>query len=289
MGNRVANYSSKRTVSRLIRLFADRVSGPGSDPRFCLKKLIVSLRRQVDCTETSLLEKARAARRILRTEYRGAWDRDGILEPLGTSFSDGFKLSLNAKAPHTRMRFTEAHEICHTYLYEYVPEIKFYPHVDDPHEERLCNFGAAELLMPERSLRLRAKRSVESVDSLLELAAEYSVSPEAMISRLRALQLWAGELYIWNWERSGAFVLSRVVGSKSLPWRWSDERIPERAWANERCFGHTYLQCEIEPGLRQFKSISFDAKRHGSSLMVLCGARPQRRGNSKNSSLPLFC
>jgi hypothetical protein len=31
-------------------------------------------------------------------------------------------------------------------------------------------------------------------------------------------------------------------------WGWSDEKIPERAWACDRYFGHTYLQCEIEPG-----------------------------------------
>jgi len=84
-------------------------------------------------------------------EYKVSWDRDGSLEPLGKGFDQGFKLTLNARSPKNRVRFTQAHELCHTFFYQYVPEIKFRPHLEDPGEEQLCNFGAAELLMPEYS------------------------------------------------------------------------------------------------------------------------------------------
>ena len=66
---------------------------------------------------------------------------------------------VNKKHPQTRVRFTIAHEICHTFFYEIVPELKFVSHPTDPAEERLCNAGAAALLMPNYDV-VRATRKV---------------------------------------------------------------------------------------------------------------------------------
>jgi Zn-dependent peptidase ImmA (M78 family) len=35
---------------------------------------------------------------------------------------------LDGATPTVRQRFTIAHEICHTFFYEIVPELKFKPH-----------------------------------------------------------------------------------------------------------------------------------------------------------------
>jgi Zn-dependent peptidase ImmA (M78 family) len=284
METAVAN-SFKAADSRLVNLFSERAEGAGADPRKCLKRLISELRRHVGSTEKNpQLEKAQAERKILQIDYKVHWDRDGALEPLGNLFEQGFKLSLNSRVPVTRMRFTQAHEVCHTFFYQYVPEIKFRPHREDAIEERLCNFGAAEFLMPEHSLRRRSSQVAESMESLLGLVATYGVSADAMMSRLRELRLWKSVLHVWCRDKTGQFVLNRVIGEKTLPWKWSDEKIPERAWMSPEYRGSTYLQYEPERGFRHFKSISFDARRQGGALLVLSGANvaaPAKRSGSR--------
>ena len=50
---------------------------------------------------------------------------DGYIQPQGRSSSEGFTMLVNKKLPQSRIRFTIAHEICHTIFYEIVPELKF--------------------------------------------------------------------------------------------------------------------------------------------------------------------
>ncbi len=280
MTKSVASRSSEYRYSRIVRLFAER-AGPSAptDPKSILKKLLSEMKRAVGWTKkTPRLEAAQTARGILQTHYAVDGDTDGRLEPIGTSFECGFKLYLNPKAPKTRVRFTQAHEICHTFFYQFVPELKFQPHPEDSQEERLCNFGAAELLMPERSLREDAKPLPRSIDSLFFLAGGYGVSIEAMISRLRYLQLWNCELYFWCREPDGDFVLDRVVGERYQAWTWADATIPDHAWKRGRCSGHSYLQCRTDRESGQFKSISFDARREGCTLLVLSGSSQLKCG-----------
>ena len=278
MTESAANRSSEYRLSKIVRLFAERAgSSASSDPKSILKKLILEMRKAVGWRKrTPRLEAAQTVRGILQTHYTTDGDCDGRLEPIGTSFDCGFKLYLNPSAPKTRVRFTQAHEICHTFFYQFVPELKFRPHPEDAQEERLCNFGAAELLMPERSLREDAKPLPRSIDSLFLLAESYCVSIEAMMSRLRSLQLWNCELYFWHYEADGDFVLDRVTGSRYLPWKWSDPAVPMRAWRNGHHSGHSYLEHGIDRECKHFKSISFDAKREGSTLLVLSGAAGTR-------------
>jgi Zn-dependent peptidase ImmA (M78 family) len=261
---------SRNGPSRLLSLFTQRASGGGAnDPESVLKRLLADLRKAVGWSrKRPQLEKAQVARGIRRVEYKTEWDRDGALEPLGTGFAEGFKMTLNARACETRVRFTQAHELCHTYFYEYVPEIKLRPHLEDPAEEQLCDFGAAELLMPERPLRKEAVHARPSVQSLLILATAYHVSPEAMMLRLRRLRLWKGELHLWRYENSGQFSLERVIGAKWFPWKWCDVEIPNAAWTRGHFSGVAYLECDIQ-GAKKYKVTSFDAKRQGARLIVV--------------------
>jgi Zn-dependent peptidase ImmA (M78 family) len=273
-----ARVSSKIFRSRLVEVFANRAGGSGSDAKSVLRGLLSDLRKVVKWTRKSpQLERAQMVRGILCTEYKVQWDRDGSLEPIGKGFDQGFKLTLNARSPKNRVRFTQAHELCHTFFYQYVPEIKFQPHAEDPAEEQLCNFGAAELLMPEYSLRREVKQLPCSIQSLLNLAAIYSVSPEAMMIRLRSLHLWTSELYIWQ-RAADDFIVDRIIGDRLLPWKWSDIAVPMDAWARGRRSGHSYLECEVSPGNKWFKPIAFDIKRVGNTLIALSGVsrRDQR-------------
>ena len=77
---------------------------------------------------------------------------------------------VNKKLPQSRLRFTIAHEICHTIFYEIVPELKFVCHRTDPTEERLCDFGAAALLMPKDDIVRTIDGVTPSMDILEKLA-----------------------------------------------------------------------------------------------------------------------
>lgn len=104
------------------------------------------------------------------------------------------------------------------------------------------------------------------------LAAGYGVSIEAMMSRLRSLQLWESELYFWRYDAGVGFVLDRIIGSRFLPWKWWDAAVPMRAWQNGRHSGHSDLEYRVDQESKHFKSISFDAKREGTTLVVLSRA-----------------
>ena len=77
---------------------------------------------------------------------------------------------LRRDLPESRINFTVAHEICHTFFYERAPEIKL-AHPVDPEEERLCNCGAEESSHPEFDVRRRAKNKIISLDTLQTLMA----------------------------------------------------------------------------------------------------------------------
>ena len=66
----------------------------------------------------------------------------------------------------------------------------------DPIEERLCNIGAAELLMPEKGVRRLAKSKSVGLGHLDSMAEFYGVNREAMLIRLTKLRLWDALLAI---------------------------------------------------------------------------------------------
>ena len=136
------------------------------------------------------LEPFLASRNIRDLATDDSLKADGALVPLGADFNAGFRMVLRRDLPEGRINFTVAHEICHTFFYERVPEIKFSSHPVDPEEERLCNSGAEELLMPAIDVKRRAKDMTMSLGALQVLADHYRVSLPAMLIRLRNLALW---------------------------------------------------------------------------------------------------
>src|SRR5258708_38602103 len=100
----------------------------------------------------------------------------------------------------------------------YVPELKFRPHEKDNHEERLCDLGAAEILMPALAIQRLALPLSVCIDSLCELASEFSVSVAAVFVRLRGLRLWNCVLSEWHRMVDGSFVLTKLYGGEHHPW-----------------------------------------------------------------------
>ncbi len=276
---------SKNRVSSLIRLFTQRVGvaeGCADQAmRSLVTKLSVPAKRRGPAAQ---LDEFLIKRRILETDVVSGLSSDGYIEPIGCTFRDGFRMVLKGGSAQTRSRFTIAHELCHTFFYEIVPEVKFGSQEVDAEEERLCNLGAGELLIPTNSLKRRAKRHRVSVDSLEELAAAYVVSPEAMLLRLRSLRLWNCELSFWRPARRG-FSLDRLVGGRRVNWVWPDDAPLQRAWgSNGKIAGRTYLELRDSGGL-QLRPVCFQLVRRGNSIMALWSAKPI---DQEPRSLPLF-
>lgn len=181
-------------------------------------------------------------------------------------------MRLKKSAADVRIRFTMAHELCHTFFYELVPEIKFAPHETDDEEERLCNFGAAAFLLPASVLRRRVKNLQPRLETLELLSGEYRVSIPTMMLRLRALGLWHCEVSLWHRMSDGEFVLDRLYGGRRLSYQWEDNSILEPTWnSNRSVCGHSFLFYEDRRGGRRYRPIRFEIRRHADGLIALWG------------------
>jgi hypothetical protein len=279
---------SKSKTSPLVSLFASRVDGGRGRPDVAMSHLITQLRKSSKQKGlAAMLDHFLVKRRVLRTEFVTGLNSDGCIEPIGLSFRDGFRMMLKRGAPQTRTRFTIAHELCHTFLYEIVPELKFGSQEVDEAEERLCNLGAAELLIPARSVRAEAKTLNMSIDSLEKLAAMYVVSSETMLLRLRSLKLWNCELSFWRRMVNGNFSMDRMIGGRKLAWVWADQAPLKTAWnTSSRIVGRTYLELRDSDGALQLRPVYYQLLRRGEALISLWSAKLIEQ---ERESLPLFC
>jgi hypothetical protein len=224
-------------------------------------------------------------RQIVSARIVDQLDCAAALEPIGSQYVHGFNVLLARQGSPTRLRFTLAHEICHTFFYEHVPEIKFVPHEIDPMEERLCDFGAAELLMPPSAVQKSAAQRPICIESLRALAEQFSVSAAAMFLRLRSLRLWTCVFSEWHRMLNGSFELARIYGGRRVPWQWDDPSILIEAWESHRpSFGSTFVRYEAEQGHRFYCPTRFQVQRVGNRIFSLWGPQIER----PTSPSPLF-
>ena len=261
-------------MSLLIEWFAAAKDGmrPGVAEHEIVKCVRESRRRiGAHAAAHGGLERFLAARNITDVATDDALKADGALVPLGTGFKAGFRMVLRRDLPESRINFTVAHEICHTFFYERVPEIKFASHAVDQEEEHLCNCGAEEILMPALDVRRREKDKPISLDVLLTMAAHYRVSVAAMLIRLRRLGLWRAELFLWHEMTNGTFAVKRAWGARMVEWQWVEPEIPRgvlSASAGSVLSGDTFWFVGT-PGCRRTKALSYQATRHGNDVLVL--------------------
>jgi hypothetical protein len=232
------------------------------------------------------LEPCLKVRKIVEVEYASCLSYDGVIQPLGNDYEGGFKLIVKRDSSPARVRFTIAHELCHTFFYEVVPELKFRNHEVDPSEERLCNIGAAELLIPLRTLKRQAKGLGKSFKSLETLATAFRVSSEAMLLRLRTAGLWESELSVWRLMTGGNFSLHRMIGGRRVEWEWSESHLLRDAWETRRTLsGSTYMEYRDQDGGLRLRAVSYELKRRGDTLLALWGRPSSFR---PRPSMPLF-
>ena len=257
-------------MSVLVERFA---ATKDRSPEDEIVRCVKALRRRLGLRAVApvRLEPFLAARNIRDVATDDTLKADGALAPMGADFSTGFRMFLRRDLPEGRINFTVAHEICHTFFYERVPEIKFTAHPPDPEEERLCNRGAEELLMPTLDVKRRAKDGPVSLAALQTLAADYRVSAAAMLIRLRNLGLWKAELVLWHEMTNGTFAVKRLWGGRMAEWRWLEEAIPRAVLSGppERVLsGHTFWVIDTPRG-KKFRPVVYHAARHRGGVLAL--------------------
>jgi hypothetical protein len=214
-----------------------------------------------------------AARRIIERVADQELDADGYIQPISSRYEDGFRLCIKPGTSATRMRFTAAHELCHTFFYELVPEIKFRKQEVDDFEERLCNYGASELLIPTDDLRERVNRKKPSLFALRDLAKEYGVSMEAMLLRLKGLNLWRCDLSIWHHKSDGSYALDKLFGREKRSWRWGDAEKVSKTWNNSGqsiITGWSYIYYfDSKRNTDIWKRVHVQSMNRGESVFVL--------------------
>ena len=269
-----SNRPSSEPQSDLVRIFVERSGVPVIDcsPERVMARIVERMRCGRVRNQEQRLQRALKERNVVSVDFTPNLKCDGMLEPIGQTFADGFKVQLKKNVSAARMRFSVAHEICHTFFYELVPEMKFRDHDVDEAEERLCNFGAAELLVPDKSLRASARKLPICLGSLEQLAENYCVSLPTMLIRLRALGLWDCELSNWHRDVNGGFVLDSLYGGRRLEWEWQDSSQLLRAWESSKpIFGTGFVYLEDSRGRERYKPISYNLRRSGSGVIALWG------------------
>jgi len=287
--------SSDRGISTpLVDLFVTRTGETGKSPQVIIENLVENLRRQTGLASARSLDRYLEARNIVERCTDSGIGCDGYIEPVGANFAEGFRMVLNDKVSPARQRFTVAHEICHTFFYELVPELKFTPHATDDGEEALCNHGAAALLMPAHDIVAHTRGRDVSLATLEALAERYEVSLEAIFLRLRGLKLWNCEMSVWHRMMSGDFVVSRLYGWLKKDWRWLDDSIPDRAWSRQDCSpvaGKAFVYCERSDNWSGAISVYFQMKRRGDNLVSLWATRKlagaRRKGKANQQPLDI--
>jgi hypothetical protein len=279
---------SDKANSELVMLMMKR-AGASRDatPESVIESLATALRRKrrLPGRPVMQLDPFLVARNVVEFNLRADLNCEGYLEAKGHSYAEGFRMVVKRDVCEERMRFTIAHELCHTFFYEFVPELKFREHHKDDQEEALCNFGAASFLMPAEGLRSRAGKMSVSIESLSALAEEYGVSLPTMFLRLRFLRAWKCELSFWRRLCDGTFDIQKLYGGNRIDWRWLDNSVPTSAWELNRAMtGNSFLEWTNNQGSRRLKPVWYQLSRRGDALIGLWGSLAAKA----HHGLPLF-
>jgi len=283
--------NSSNPQSELVLRFVQRSNSADGNPVSAMCAHIANLHKRVKKHRATIaVDHYYAARGIRAVNSTANRRLDGFLEPLGTTFDEGFVIHLNGTESAARRNFTIAHEICHTFFYELVPELKFVQHATDPEEERLCDIGAAELLMPAKSVRRLARKQPVSLEALDSMAHYYQVSRSSMLVRLRALKLWKARLSAWRISEDGS--LSRTdyySGQAGREWSWSDSDVVAKmcnAKEGSSITKGTFIESRDEYDRPKLWPVYVESRRVGNLLTVLLTPRKRKEIQSERCLFP---
>ena len=168
----------------------------------------------------------------------------GILIPI----KEGFVIKLNADDPPARQRVTYAHEIVHTFFYDTAvspPSKVSHEAGQFGHEEKICNYLAGELLMPEEAARkVMAQFDYPSMKAFVTLMNLFNVSSEFLAWRLGILKAWRAIIILFAQRDSPSHRGPPSLRKEALA---PLDGKPLRVW---KTFKHgDYWRVRIQPGL----------------------------------------
>lgn len=152
---------------------------------------------------------ALAARRGVIGISESNLDCDGVIS---VTASGAFFIEVNGNHPAVRQRFTIAHEIGHTFFFDLRPHTKLRGIRDgsidemtrSSAEEQLCNFAAAELLMPYHQFATLARQNGPTANNLRNLARTFNVSLQAAARRLAQVLSLNITVALWDYDASAS-------------------------------------------------------------------------------------
>jgi Zn-dependent peptidase ImmA (M78 family) len=288
MANR---YLEQLNTSPLVRTFISRTVGSEGGP---IEALISRLESIAPTPRSRVSQRdifdLFAKRNIKDCVYVRDVPYEACLEPLGSSFDEGFRIALNRSRSYERQRFSLLHELCHTFFYEVVPELRFKPSGTDDAEEYLCNFGASNLLVPADDLKRRSHNKGTCFTTLHELCAYYEVSQQVLLYRLKAVGRWKDvALSSWRLSDDGRFLMSGILGrSRDMSWTWHDlGNTLWQAWETGLASGRTVVICTAKQGLTGSDPVYFEVVKRGETLYALWSRNPLRRASGAATLLDL--
>lgn len=111
--------------------------------------------------------------------------QDSVADARTVPVENGFEIEYNPFQPPTRINFSVAHEIAHTFFSDCAESIR--NREDQPVEnrqlEQLCNAAAAEIQLPYAIFSNDANNAAPSIEGLIELAKRYKASLESVFIR----------------------------------------------------------------------------------------------------------
>jgi O-acetyl-ADP-ribose deacetylase (regulator of RNase III) len=114
--------------------------------------------------------------------------RDDVADARTVPSGSGVTIEFNPNRPPTRLRYSVAHEIAHTFFPDCAERVRHRLARDERTRdtwelETLCNIAAAELLMPAGSFRSLDVDDLQ-IETLLSLRQRFAVSTEALLIRV---------------------------------------------------------------------------------------------------------
>ena len=188
-------------------------------------------------------------------------DQQGILLNSSTGM-----ILIREGDPVVRQRFTEGHELMELLFdaqADVVRELNL-PNWDEVRKEKLCDAGAAELLMPKSLFRSHIQHLGTSMETARSLSRIYHTSLIATL--IRMVELTSGEYAIALWE-------PLVSNSNNQDWQlvwsvvseaWNEGRLMKGLrvtdWPLERSVQQTQVQLPLRSGLRWVRSQSLEMR-----------------------------
>lgn len=153
--------------------------------------------------------------------------------------NDGYQIEYNPHRPQSRVNFSVAHEIAHTFFPDCAEEVRnrSRERLDKPNWqlEVLCNLGAAELTMPFGSFPSEGN-AVVSIEELMRLRRGFQVSAEAVLIRLTKLAS----------SKVACFSVSRLPGDNHSAEYRINYQIRSPNWPENAILGaHQRIRSEV--------------------------------------------